>query len=335
MTRMTGPDCVVMCNLINTHTHTHTHTDVHVLIKELAIRRVEHRSEIYSDESQHLAEGTGVTRLRRRFSSVLQQALSFRTRRHLCTQGVALASTRQLRSQDPVSVHTHRTEVVTGSEGREGANGVGGRIGVGERIGVGGGNGDGNGVGGGNGDVHGHGDGDGAGGKRGWRRTKERRMGTGTEAETGQERGWRPVDEHRRGTGTGTGVETPGRTQDGNGGGSGDGNESSSGDGNGNEDGNENEDRIGEGGGEAKKCKKPHKTCRRHVGSGGNLDGKREKRRKERVGPAADNPDNLENTKEAGRGGHKVPRALSENCTSCECVSPLSRLIRGFRNKYH
>ena len=25
MTRMAGPDCVVMCNLINTHTHTHTH----------------------------------------------------------------------------------------------------------------------------------------------------------------------------------------------------------------------------------------------------------------------------------------------------------------------
>ena len=24
MTRMTGPDCVVMCNSINTHTHTHT-----------------------------------------------------------------------------------------------------------------------------------------------------------------------------------------------------------------------------------------------------------------------------------------------------------------------
>ena len=23
MTRMTGPDCAVMCNLINTHTHTH------------------------------------------------------------------------------------------------------------------------------------------------------------------------------------------------------------------------------------------------------------------------------------------------------------------------
>ena len=24
MTRMTGPDCAVMCNLINTHKHTHT-----------------------------------------------------------------------------------------------------------------------------------------------------------------------------------------------------------------------------------------------------------------------------------------------------------------------
>ena len=26
MTRMTGPDCAVMCNLINAHTHTHTRT---------------------------------------------------------------------------------------------------------------------------------------------------------------------------------------------------------------------------------------------------------------------------------------------------------------------
>ena len=26
MTRITGPDCAVMCNLINTHTHTHKHT---------------------------------------------------------------------------------------------------------------------------------------------------------------------------------------------------------------------------------------------------------------------------------------------------------------------
>ena len=29
MTRMTGPDCADMCNLINTRTHTHTHTNTH------------------------------------------------------------------------------------------------------------------------------------------------------------------------------------------------------------------------------------------------------------------------------------------------------------------
>ena len=140
MTRMTGPDCVVMCNLINIHTHTPTLThivnpcassnlgnavrhvgkhladaverkknkyrgsfpatysllplamstcgdvgsDVHAFIKELAISRVQHRSDTYSNEYQHLAEGTEVARLRRRFSFVLQQALSFRTRHHLC-----------------------------------------------------------------------------------------------------------------------------------------------------------------------------------------------------------------------------------------------------------
>ena len=47
-------------------------SDVHALIKELAIRRVQHRSETYSNDSQHLAEGTEVARLRRRFFFVLQ-----------------------------------------------------------------------------------------------------------------------------------------------------------------------------------------------------------------------------------------------------------------------
>ena len=69
---------VVMCNLINTHTHTYTHTkylailtcgevdsDVYALIKKLAVRWVEHRSETHSDESQHLAKVTEVARLRR------------------------------------------------------------------------------------------------------------------------------------------------------------------------------------------------------------------------------------------------------------------------------
>ena len=116
-------------------------SDVHAFIKELDIRRVKHRLETHFNESQHLAEGTVVRRLWRRFSFVLQQAFSFRTRHHLCRQGVALAGTRQLRSQCPVSVQAHRTEGVTGAEEEERANGVGGRIGVG------GGNGDGNGVG--------------------------------------------------------------------------------------------------------------------------------------------------------------------------------------------
>ena len=59
-------------------------SDVHALIKELAIRRAKHRSETHSDESQHLTEGTEVARLRQRFSFLLQQALSFRTRHNLC-----------------------------------------------------------------------------------------------------------------------------------------------------------------------------------------------------------------------------------------------------------
>ena len=91
--------------------------------------------------------GTEVARLRWRFSFVLQQALSFRTRHHLCRPGVALASTRQPCSQGPASVQAHRTGGMTGSEEQEGANGVGGGIGVG----------------GGNGDGHGDGDGAGAG----------------------------------------------------------------------------------------------------------------------------------------------------------------------------
>ena len=160
-------------------------SDVHALIKELAIRRVQHRSEAYSNDSRHLAEGTEVTRLRGRFSFVSQQALSFRTRHHLCRQGVVLASTRQPHSQGPASVQANRTGGVTGPEGQGGANGVGG------------GNGDGNGDGAGTGtgmevnkgaqDGNGDGSGDGTG--------------------TGRGRGWGPVDEHRIGTGTEAGTE--------------------------------------------------------------------------------------------------------------------------------
>ena len=150
-------------------------SDVHALIKELVSRRVQHRSETYSNESHHLAEGTEVARLWRRFSFVLQQALSFRTRHHLCRQGVALASTRQPHAQGPASVQAHRIGGVTRSEGEEGANRVGGGIGVG------GGNGD------CNGDVNGHGDGDGAGTGTGVEVNEEAQDGNGTGAGTGRE----------------------------------------------------------------------------------------------------------------------------------------------------
>ena len=391
-------------------------SDVNAIIKELAIRRVQHRSETHSNKSQHLAEGTEVARLWRRFSFVLQQALSFRTRHHFCRQGVALESTQQLRSQSPVSVHAHGTKGITESEETEEANGDGGGIGVG------GGIGDGNRVRGGNGDVNGGGDGAGEGmgtasevevnegaqdgngtgtgvetrgqpqdgnedesgdqnessfgdengdegenggrneggieeGAREMKKHKKPRRNNGrrdqvllfrTRHHLGRQgvalagtrhprsQGLMPVHAHRTervtgpkrqegsnevgsgigvgggngegnrvrggdgarrgtgkgaevnegahngngdgsadvaGTGTGMGVESLGRTQDGNENGSGDGNEINRGDGNGDEDGNENDDRMGEGGREAKKHKKPHRACRRHVGNRGDLGG--------------------------------------------------------------
>ena len=77
-----------------------------------------------------------------------------------------------------------------------------------------------------------------------------------------------------------------------------------------------------------------HTHCRRRAGNGGDMGGKRNKCRKERVGSVAANPDNLGSNKEAG-GGAQGARGSSKICTSRESVSPLSRLIRGFRNKYH
>ena len=225
-------------------------SDVHALVKELTIRRVQHRSETYSNESQHLAEETEVARLRRRFSFVLQQGLLFRTRHHLCRQGVALASIRQPHPQGPVSVQAYRTGGVTRSEGQEGANGVGGGIGVG------GGNGD------GNGDVNGHGDEDGAG------------TGTGVEVNEGAQdgNGDGSGDGAKTGTGTGTGVGTRRRTSDGNGNGS----KGSSGDGNGDDDnGIVNGNRVGEGRREAKKRNRPQNSCRRRAGNGEDAGGKR------------------------------------------------------------
>ena len=40
MTRMTGPDCVVMCNLINTHTHTHTKKITTIRLVEVQLQYI-------------------------------------------------------------------------------------------------------------------------------------------------------------------------------------------------------------------------------------------------------------------------------------------------------
>ena len=80
-------------------------------------------------------------------------------------------------------------------------------------------------------------------------------------------------------------METRGRTQDGNGVKSGEGNERSNGVEHEDEDekGNGNGYMIGVGGTVAKKPTKAHKSCRRHVESGGDLGRKRGKSRKEKV----------------------------------------------------
>ena len=131
------------------------------------------------------------------------------------------------------------------------------------------------------------------------------------------------------GTGTGTGVGIRRRTPDGNG----DVSEDCSGDGNGDND-NGNENGTGEGRRGTKKRKKPQNSCRRRAGNGGDMGGKQKKYRKERVGSVAAHSDNLGSNKEVG-GGAQGAQGSSKICTSRESVSPLSRLIRGFRNKYH
>ena len=159
--------------------------------------------------------------------------------------------------------------------------------------------------------MNSHGDGDGAGAG----------TGTGEEVNEGAQGGNR--DGSGDGAGTGTGVETRRRTPDGDG--DGDGSKDSSGDGKG------DEDRIGEGGREAKKRKKLQNSCRRQMGYGGETWVERGKHVEEKgVDPALANPDNLESNKETD-GGPQGTQGSNKTCTSRESVSPLSRLIRGFR----
>ena len=69
------------------------------------------------------------------------------------------------------------------------------------------------------------------------------------------------------------------------------------------------------------------------MGNGGDSGGKIKKRRQKRVSSVAVDPHNLENRKEANGGAQGI-QGLSKDRTSGESVSPLSRMIRGFRYKY-
>ena len=98
--------------------------------------------------------------------------------------------------------------------------------------------------------------------------------------------------------------------------------------------------RIREGGEEAKKHKKrkkrkkSQKSYTREVETGETW-AEGERRRQESVGSAGSvdvDPKDLENRKEAKSEAHG-DQGLSNNCR--ERVSPLSRLIVGFRNRYH
>ena len=61
--------------------------------------------------------------------------------------------------------------------------------------------------------------------------------------------------------------------------------------------------------------------------------GREKKRRKERVGPVAANPDNLESNKGAGGGSAQGTQGSSKNCTNRECV-PLGGSMRVAWNDY-
>ena len=61
--------------------------------------------------------------------------------------------------------------------------------------------------------------------------------------------------------------------------------------------------------------------------------GREKKRRQDSADSVATDPDNLENSKEAGRQAQGT-QGLSKSCIGTERVSPLPRVIRGFRNNY-
>ena len=87
---------------------------------------------------------------------------------------------------------------------------------------------------------------------------------------------------------------------------------------------------IEEGGGLREK---PQKSYGRDVENERDSGGRKKYQRQKSVGSVNANPKDPENSKEAV-GEAQETRGLSKNCTSRQSVSPLSRLIRRFRNKF-
>ena len=147
---------------------------MHALIKELAIRRVQHRSETYSNGSQHLAEGTKVARLRG------DSPLFYSRHSHSARVTISADMGWRLRAPDgPIRKARRRYQRIVPGGNR--IRGAGRSERAGGEIGVGGGNGD------GNGDVDGHGDGDGTG--TGVEVNEGAQDGDGSGDGTGRERG--------------------------------------------------------------------------------------------------------------------------------------------------
>ena len=146
MTRMTGPDCVVMCNLINTHTHTHTWLVPRYLLppssrcvdvwrgwvrRESLHQGVRHqtgRAQVGDALQRVPASGRGYG------SSTSPAADLFcftastfipHASPSLQTEGGVCEHPTAPFARPGSCTHAHRAEGVTGSEGREGANGGG------------------------------------------------------------------------------------------------------------------------------------------------------------------------------------------------------------------
>ena len=160
MTRMTGPDCAVMCNLINTHTHTHTHTQTYTL----SHTHWQYNKYTYSLTHTHSSgngnrngngdgngdgdgdgsgNGSGIGDgeenengkgrgqkgggelwylPHRERSRVKDHALPSRTRHYICRQEAAPAGSQQLRVQDLAPVRRCGAEGRTGYQGRDGGS---------------------------------------------------------------------------------------------------------------------------------------------------------------------------------------------------------------------